>query len=120
MLGMIGQELGLVLVSSLIGGIWTFFKAHKLRKETKEDRLDQAMLTLEAAVDRTYDTYVRSIKEASEDGRLTKEERRRARELARETAVEFGRDEGIDVIRELGEDYIDLWINKLVRRLKAA
>jgi hypothetical protein len=108
------------LVSSLIGGVWTFFKAHRLRKEAKEDRLDQALLTLEAAVDRVYETYVRSIKEASEDGKLTKEERKRARELARETAIEFGQDEGIDVIRALGEDYLDLWINKLVRRLKVA
>ena len=104
----------------MIGGIWTFFKAHKLRKESKEGRLDQALLALEAAVDRTYETYVRSIKEASEDGKLTDEERKRARELARQTAVEFGRDEGIDVIRALGEDYLDLWINKLVRRLKVA
>ena len=49
----------------MIGGIWAFFKADRLRKESKEGRLDQALLTLEAAVDRTYETYVRSIKEAS-------------------------------------------------------
>ena len=40
--------------------------------------------------------------------------------MALQMAIEFGQNEGIDVIRELGRDYIDLWINKLVRRLKVA
>ena len=44
----------------------------------------------------------------------------KARRRAREAAVEFGKTQGVDIFRELGANYIDLWIGKIVRRLKAA
>ena len=43
---------------------------------------------------------------------------REARRRARDASIEFGRTQGIDVLRELGGEYIDLWIAKLVKRLK--
>jgi hypothetical protein len=62
--------------------------------------------------------YVKTIKESREDGKLTEEEARCARQRAQEAAIEFGRTQGIDVLRELGTEYIDLAIAKLVKQLK--
>jgi len=32
--------------------------------------------------------------------------------------LEFGRTEGVDVAAELGAAYLDMWINKIVRKAK--
>jgi hypothetical protein len=117
-LGAIGIQQGLVLLGSLLGGIWTAFKADEQRRQRRVERLEQALRALEAGVDHTYETYVRAIKAAAVDGKLTREERRRARDLARGAAIEFGRTRGVDVLQELGEDYVNVWIAKLVKKLK--
>ena len=117
-LGAIGIQQGLVLLGSLLGGIWTAFKADERRRKVKDERLEKALRALEAGVDQTYETYVREIKAGAVDGKLTKDERRRARDLARGAAIEFGRTRGVDVLQELGEGYINVWIAKLVKRLK--
>lgn len=67
----------------------------------------------------TYRTYVRAIKESREDGKLTEEEMRNARRRAREAAIQFGRTQGVNVLRELGTEYIDLLIAKLVKQFKS-
>ena len=112
------SEAGLALVGSILGGVWTFFKSCDWYVRIRRRRYSQALRALEAGVEQTYQTYVRAIKESSADGRLSEDERRQARQLARETAIAFGRTEGVDVLRELGEAYLDLWITKLVNRLK--
>ena len=34
-------------------------------------------------------------------------------------SIRFGETQGVDVLRELGAEYIDLWIAKLVKGLKS-
>ncbi|HIJ74473.1 MAG TPA: hypothetical protein HPP83_10275 [Candidatus Hydrogenedentes bacterium] len=116
--GILESEAGLTILGTVLGGIWTFFKSTSWYARQRRRRYYRAIEALEAGVEQTYRTYVRAIKEASADGRLSDEERRHARQLAREAAIAFGRTEGVDVLRELGEAYIDLWIAKLVQRLK--
>ena len=114
------NESSITLLGAIFGTAWTFFKSQDWYQRAKQRRFSQAITALEAGVDQTYQTYIRAIKESSEDGKLTSPERRRARELARETAVSFGRTQGVDVIAEVGNDYIDLWINRLVKKMKKA
>ncbi len=116
----LSSESALTLLGTVLGGLWAFFKSSDWFSRLRRRRFGRALRALEAGVEQTYRTYVHEIKEARADGRLTEEERRRARRLARETAIEFGRTHGVDVLRELGEEYIDLWIAKLVQRLKGA
>jgi hypothetical protein len=113
-------EPGLTFLAVVFGAAWTFFKSSDWHQRIRERRFADAVTALEAGVERTYQVYVRAIKESSEDGKLTPEERRRARELAREAAIAFGRTQGINVIREIGHDYVDLWIARIVRKLKSA
>lgn len=114
----LSSEPALALLGTVLGGLWTFFKSSEWYGRTQRRRFNKALKALEAAVEQTYRTYVRAIKEAREDGRLTEEEMRHARSIARHTAIEFGRTQRIDVLRELGEEYLDLWIAKLVKKLK--
>lgn len=107
------------LVGAIFGLVWAFFRSQDWYKGLQEQRFGRALTALEAGVQYTYDTYVRAIKEASEDGKLTNTERRRARELARNTAINIGRTDGIDVIKEIGVDYINLWIERSVKEAKA-
>ena len=111
-------DLALSILGSLLGAIWTLFKTSEWRERRRNRRLNRAVQALEAAVEQTYRTYVRAIKTARQDGKLTDAERRQARELARQRAIEFARIEGIDVVRELGANYLDLWITRLVSRLR--
>ena len=120
LLHVLSSDAGLTIVGGVLGAAWTFFRLTELYRRLQKDRFCRAVEALEAAVDLTYRTYVREIKAAREDGKLTDAEIAEARRRAREAAVEFGRTQGVDVLRELGANYIDLWIGKIVNRLKAA
>ncbi len=108
----------LAFIGAVLGAVWTFFKTSDWFEHLRTRRSAKAIRALEAAVDQTYRVYVREIKKGREDGKLTDAERRHARRMARRAAIEFGKQEGVDVLRTLGHDYLDLWISKIVKRLK--
>lgn len=114
----LGSGLGLTLITAILGSVWTAFRSSEFYSRARNERYGAALEALEAGVELTYRTYVRSIKESREDGKLTQEEMRLARRRAREAAIEFGRTRGIDVLRELGAEYVDLIIAKQVKKLK--
>jgi hypothetical protein len=114
----LNSDQGLTMVATVLGAVWTFLQSSKVFSQMRSRRYYRAVEALEAAVEQTYRTYVRAIKEAREDGKLTDDEQRNARALARQTAVEFGERQGVDVIRELGSEYLDLWIARLLKKLK--
>jgi len=112
-------EGALALIATVIGGIWTAFKSSNWFQRRRQRRIDRAIEFLEAGVEETYRTYVRALKAAREDGKLTEAERRRARELARHHALRLARNRGVNLLRDLGGDFVDLWIDRLVQRRKA-
>lgn len=118
LLNVLTSETGLTVVSGAVGAAWTFFKSQDWMQGQRRRRTRRAIQAIEAGVDKTYRTYVREIKCARENGELTREEIDQARRLARRTAIDYGRNEGIDVLRELGEDYVNLWVTRLVNRAK--
>jgi hypothetical protein len=108
----------LTLLATVATTAWTLFKTSDWWQQHRQRRFDRAIQVLESAVDETYRAYVERIKEARADGKLTAGERRRARELARQRAITIGRTQGIEVLQELGGEYVDLWIARLVKKLK--
>ena len=114
----LGSEPGITLLGTVLGGLWTLFKSSELFERIRRRRFRRALNALEGAVEETYQSYVKSIKASREDGRLTEAEKRQARRLAQERAKSIARKQGINLLRELGEDYLDLWTTKLVQRLK--
>ena len=106
------------LFAALFGGVWSLFRASDWRKRAQDQRYNRALQALEAGVELTYRTFVKSIKDSRADGKLTADEMRLARERARSAAIEFGQTQGIDVVRELSGEYIDLLIAKIVNGFK--
>ncbi len=118
-LDVITSETVLALTATVVGGVWAVAKSSSWFERLRRRRLERALLALEAAVEEVYREYVRALKEAG-NGSLTPDEQRKAREYARDRALDIARTQGIDLLRELGADYLDLWISRLVRKLKAA
>jgi hypothetical protein len=108
----------LTFLATAVTAAWTLFKTSDWWQQHRQRRFDRALHVLETAVEETYRAYVERIKEARADGKLTPGERRRARELARHRAITIGRTQGIDILQELGGEYFDLWIARLVKKLK--
>ena len=114
----ITSETALTLLGALLGSLWTIFKSSEWFARRRKRRFQQSVQALAAAVEATYRDYVQSIKASRADGRLTEAEKARARALARERAVAIAQNQGLDVLRELGAEHVDLWIAKLVKKLK--
>lgn len=112
------SETGLTLIGAALGGLWTLFKATDLWARLSKEKYSAAILALEAGVNVTYETYVKEIKAASADGKLTDNERKVARERARQAGIDYAKKNGIDLIKVLGEDYIDVWIEKILRKIR--
>lgn len=114
----LNSEPGLTLIGGMLGLVWAAFKSSEWYERARLMRLERAVDALEAGVEATYRAYVQALKESRADGRLTQDEREHARDMAIRSAVEFGRTRGIDVVRELGRDYLDLWLTRVVNAAK--
>ncbi len=108
----------LSLIAGITGTIWAAVQSSSWFSRLRDDRTRRAIQCLESAVRQVYEEYVRAIKAASADGILTDDERRRARELARDRAIAIARTEGIDLIATLGREHLDLWIERVLRSIK--
>lgn len=119
-MNLLQSEAALTVCVSLLGAVWTVFKSSDWLESQRRKRLREALRSLEAAVEATYREYVRALKERNPGGGLTLEEQAQARQYAREQAIAIARARGIDLLRELGAEYIELWTSRLVRKLKSA
>ncbi len=112
------SDAGLTLLGTVLGGVWTWIRSSEWLARRRRESTRRALQVLETAVEQTYRCYVEAIKEGRADGKLTSAERVKARMMARERALAIARTEGIDLLRTLGVEHLDLWIAKIVRRLK--
>ncbi len=119
LIALLHSESALALVGALAGTVWTAFRSADGLRRVRDRRYNAALSALEAGVEQTYREYVHAIKEARADGRLTGAERVLARERARRAAIAFGRTQGVDVLAQIGDEFIDLWISRLVREAKS-
>ena len=114
----LASDAALTAAAGILGTIWTAFKSRDAFRRAERRRYGKAIQALEAGVEHTYRTYVRAVKEGRADGKLTEAERAEARRRARRAAIQFGRTDGVNVLAEVGEEYVNLWIDRLVRRAK--
>jgi hypothetical protein len=105
-----------LIMSVLVTG-WGLFKSSDWWKAHVDKRREKAIDCLEAGVDTSYRSYVQAIKHARDDGKLTPEEMAEAREIAITAAIDYGREKGVDVVKELGPE-IHVMIAWIVKALK--
>jgi hypothetical protein len=118
LLNLLTNENVLTLIASIVGGVWTLVQGTGWWQRMKGARYSAAVLALEGGVQYAYRTYTKALLDARADGVLTEEEKGEARRLAIEAAKEYASRHGVDLIATLGAEYLDLWISRIVARLK--
>ncbi len=106
----------LVAVPLMLARAFAWWRAEI--EDIEDERYAKAVGALEVGVHEAWERFGRAWKGAHSDGKLTDEERTRLRTVAREVAVEVGREKGIDVISALGRRAISGLIRRIVERRK--
>ena len=109
------SEAGATAVLSLIGLIIA-----KVLKTNfvKQHEMGRCVLALEAGVREVYETFVKSLKEAAADGKLTDSEKLEARDKAYQCAKQILETEGIDLAKYYGPRLAKAIIERLVNKSK--
>ena len=105
------------LVSLVIGLLWAYVKRWE---KLKDSEYQKALDCIAAGAQASYDEYVREIKKASADGSLTNEERKIARDVAVQRAIQYARDNGIDLVRTVGANLIPMFLERYILKMKGA
>lgn len=114
----LGEDQFWGLLATGVAALWAWGQ-RKMGVERKQGELkSEALGFLEAGVAKTYQAYVKARKSASEDGHLTEDEKREARELAFVYAKDYAMKEGVNLVKTLGADMIPVLIEKAVGGLK--
>lgn len=98
------SEAALTLIAALVGAIWSAVKGSEWFRAHQTARRTEALRAVEAAVQQTYEQYVRVVKDKSPSGKLNSAQRSEARKLAVRTAAQIGADHGLDVIKIIGSE----------------
>lgn len=96
-----------------IGLIWRFAKPY-LEAWIAEKKLGTLYEFARTAVTHTRQTYTDAMKSAGADGKWTEAEKNEALSRCRRTFIALCKTQGIDVVREYGEDFIEWLIEKFV------
>lgn len=118
MMDFVGQETFFNLVAAVAGFYWLKAQRAIGIDRTTNANWERALEFLEAGVMRTYQEYVKARKQASEDGTLTEDEKRTARQMAFAFAKSYAMTEGMNLVKELGAEMIPVLIEKTVGGLK--
>jgi len=108
----------LEVVAAIAGLVWSALRVYSKLDEWTSEKTQRALLSLEAGVATIYESYVRDIKKARADGKLTKEEREEARRKAVNEGIRIGWMLGIDVAKTLGADLLPMFVDKIAQRRK--
>ena len=92
--------------------LWDFLKTKGFES--------QAIEHLKDAITLTQEEFVTFAKRASEDGKLSPEERQQARDLAISKALELAKGPAKDVLVEWGKPKLEALIGRIVRTNQAA
>jgi len=109
----------LKVLVSLVIVVWGGFKAKKLMLDDPKNAKKKRVIEIaEGVVKEIFDTEIRELKKAKEDGKLTKEEISAANKKAVEKLKEEGKKKGLEVVKLFAEEYLPVLIDKIVKKLK--
>ena len=110
------MSVALVAMPWMLARAFAWWRGEAARLE--DERYAKAVEALETGVHEAWESFGREWKAAHSDGKLTVDERERLRTVAREVAVEVGRDSGVDVLAAVGRRCLGVLIKKIVERRK--
>lgn len=108
------------LTAAVLGLIALVFGVVKKIEAAQRWKLQKALEALEAGVRETYVTYVRQIKLAREDGKLTADERSFALQQALAYARRYAAEQGVDLLKFYGKEYLPVLVERIITGKKSA
>ena len=106
------------IVGIIIAAGFGYVKSLQI-KDTKLNAMKtKAVDIIDTAVARTYNDFVRDLKQFNADGKLTAEEKEEAMASAKFRAADLAQAAGIDLFKVLGTDILDYFINRSVQEQK--
>lgn len=111
-----GQGVWGAILFAIISIVWRFAKPY-LDEWMRQRKLSILWETATTGVIGATQTYVEAAK-AGNGGKLTEEQAEHARSLARTYIITFMRTQGVDVLREYGEEVLNYIIEAALRMLK--
>lgn len=107
------------LIPEIVAVVLGFIATLAVRKKwIKEDLAKKLEGDISGAVTEVYDEYVKAKKKGNEDGKLTDEEKKVARDMAIAKVKEIGKTKGVDYAKEYGLPLIKGLIEKYVTKKK--
>ncbi len=106
------------LMFGLFGSLWAIMRAYEIYQQLRNSKYRLALTIIESAVQKTYETYTREIKKAREDGKLTPEERKKAFEMAMQTALEMARGQNLELNKIIRKELLPYLIHRALQKLK--
>lgn len=103
------------LIGLIYGGLKVkYFAFDKPGQEKKKKLVELG----ESSVKETFDEYVRELKKAREDGKLTKKEIAIANQMAISKLKEKAKANGLEAGKIIAEEYLPVFIDKITKKLK--
>lgn len=101
------QRYMILAIVAIAGYIWK-----KIYNENS--RYSKALLFLQQGVQEAWESGVKAIKKSSADRKLTKEEALAALNTAKNSAINYAKKEGWDLLKVIAEDTIPVIIKNIV------
>lgn len=111
-----GQGVWGVILFAVVGAVWKIAKPY-LDEWMRQRKLATLWDAAVAAVAGTMQTFVDAAR-MENGGVLTKEKAAEAKEKARQYIISFMKTQGVDVLREFGQDVLDYIIEAVLAKLK--
>jgi hypothetical protein len=118
MIEILNSDAVLNIVGVIVAAIFAWIESTKFMADAKNERYAKALSAVEAGVDGAYEDYVKAIKEDRPGDKLTKEEIAEARRQAIDLATGYARREGVDLIKELGGNFLESILTRKVQDAK--
>lgn len=114
----LASEVTQSLIISVLGIAWGAIQGSKWYQRIKDRRYYKCLKVVEDSVRDTFYEYVKQLKEANADGKLTEEEKRRAKQYAMRRLETLAAEKGIPVFQQFTVESINRLFDTMVERLK--
>jgi len=115
----LSDPLILNLIVTAIGALFVLLGGREWLEKKKQKRYGKAVELVEQGVYETYNEFVKNWKSQDGGRKLTKEEREIAFRNAKLTAIEYGTNHGVDILKEIGKDALPRLVETIVNRTKS-
>jgi len=114
----LASEVTQSLIISVLGIAWGVIQGTKWFQRIKDRRYYKCLKVIEEAVRDTFYDYVKQVKDANADGKLTDDEKSRAKRYAMRRLETLAAEKGIPVFQQFTVESVNRLFDTMVQRLQ--